>query len=443
MFAIKNVVHKMWRWVCSGKNAAIEPLRLAASEHGIVASDINRSALNVLSTLQQAGFHAYLVGGSVRDLLMQVAPKDFDIATNARPEQVKALFRNARLIGRRFRLVHVLFGREIIEVATFRRATKSRKGHFRTNQAGMVVRDNSYGRLQDDVMRRDFTVNALYYDAKTQEVVDYVGGVEDLKQGRFRSIGDSDVRYREDPVRILRAIRLMTKLGLHPDEDVAQHMPKLASCLTHISSSRLYEELLKMLYRGKALENVHILKKYQVLSQLLPVTAKLWQAKGELSPLSILALENTDARIRQGKSINPAFLLSVLLWETLLQHEQVFREQGLRAAMAFRMAMDAVLETQCQATSIPKRITSMMREIWRMQFPLQHHRKRQAMVLLGQKRFRAAYDFMLLRAESGEAVQESADWWTAFQQADDADREAMIAQLPDPPKKRRKPKKKS
>ena len=364
-------------------------------------------------------------------MLMGITPKDFDVATNARPEEVKKLFRHCRLIGKRFRLAHVVFGREIIEVATFRKSASKHKKQVRTNGNGMLVSDNSFGRLEDDVWRRDFTVNALYYDARDEVVIDYVEGVKDLVHAQFRIMGDPATRYREDPVRMLRAIRLISKLSIQPDSATAEPLPKMAHLLAEISTSRLFEELLKMLYRGKALENVKLMADFGILPYLLPVTAKAMQKNGGLSPLSQLALNNTDDRINRGLSINPAFLLSVLLWELLQEREQFFLQQKHRPLIAFRMAIDDVLSEQLLVTSIPKRITLMMKEIWRLQFPLASFRHKQAHVLVRQKRFRAAYDFMLLRAESGELLQEVADWWTHYQTLNDEERLAFVATLPE------------
>ncbi len=420
---------RLWQWLSGERTAIKEPSRLYAAEHGIVKSHISENALTVLSTLQQNGFHAYLVGGSVRDLLMGITPKDFDIATNARPEQVKKLFRHCRLIGKRFRLAHVVFGRDIIEVATFRKAASKAKHHFRKNGHGMLVSDNHYGRIQHDVLRRDFTVNALYYNALDEVVIDYVDGVNDLMHGRFRIMGNPEVRYREDPVRMLRAIRLMSKLNLQPESATEKAIPELASLLSEISSTRLFEELLKMLYGGQALANVKLMYRYNLLQYMLPFTSAIMSKHGKLSHLDQLGLENTDNRINRGMSINPAFLLSVLLWSSVKDREQGFRAQKHRPSTAFRMAADAVLSNQLRVTSIPKRITLMIMEIWRMQYPLETLRHQQAMTLVQHKRFRAAYDFLILRAESGENLKEIADWWTQYQNVDAFEREAMVLVL--------------
>ncbi len=414
-----------------------KPRIIPRAEHPISRNNISEAALKVLYRLKQAGYKSYLVGGGVRDLLLGREPKDFDIATDARPEQVRELFRNCRLIGRRFRLAHVHFGREIIEVATFR-AHHETEGD-RIIEDGLIVRDNVYGDIDTDVWRRDFTVNALYYNIADFSIVDYVGGVEDIKAGRIRFIGEPEARYREDPVRMLRAIRFAAKLGFSIDSKTESPIPKLTSLLNDIPPARLFEEVNKLFLGGCALQTFEQLRHYGLFGQLFPQIEKILKEEENHFPhmLVIRALENTDQRIAQGKPINPAFLYSVMLWEPMQKQLEHFRMNGASQFEAQRLAADTVISQQIARVAIPRRFTTVIREIWALQDRLQNRHGRRPYILLTHKRFRAAYDFLLLRAEVGGAPQELADWWTEFQIASEERRREMQASLPADKKKRR------
>ncbi len=419
-----------------------KPRILTRSEHNISRDNISEYALKVLYRLKQAGYKSFLVGGGVRDLLLGVEPKDFDIATDARPEQVRELFRNCRLIGRRFRLAHVHFGREIIEVATFR-AHHEADGD-RLIEDGMIMRDNIYGDLDDDVWRRDFTVNALYYNIADFSIVDYVDGVEDVKAGRIRFIGDPVDRYREDPVRMLRAIRFAAKLGFTIDADTEQPISELTHLLDDIPPARLFEEVNKLFLGGCALQTFEKLRHYGLYGQLFPQVEEILQQEENNFPhmFVIRALENTDKRIIEGKPINPAFLYSIMLWEPMQKQLEHFHSNGASLFEAQRLAADTVISRQIAKVAIPRRFTNVIREIWDLQKRLQNRHGKRPFALLHNKRFRAAYDFLLLRAEVGGASQELADWWTEFQEADGDRQYEMQASLPvDKSKRRRRPRK--
>lgn len=406
------------------------------TKHSLSPQKISSAALFVVKTLQEKGYKAYIVGGSIRDCLLGKEPKDFDVATNAKPEQVKKAFKRCRLIGRRFRLAHVLVKGDMIEVATFRGAKKSWSKRFHTNEKGVVLRDNQFGRMDEDAWRRDFSVNALYYDPIANTIVDYVGGLEAIEKKEVRVLGDIRTRLREDPVRILRALRIHSQFDLSLDRELSSSLTREASYLGDVASSRLYEELLKTLYRGLACKQLHALAHHDVLRYLIPDLASYWHEHDAFPPMVQEGLVNTDRRIKEGLSINPAFLLSVMLWRSVKVHQEDLADnKPPRVAMA--QAMDRALDDQCKATAIPKRIVAMMLEIWRMQYPLEHHRARSAKVLLGQKRFRAAYDFLLLRAHQDNHLQPIAEWWTQFQEQDQEGQANMMALLPQPKRRKR------
>ena len=417
------------------------PRIIPRAEHNISRNNISDAAVKVLYRLKQAGFRAYLVGGGVRDLLLGREPKDFDIATNALPEQVRELFRNCRLIGRRFRLAHVHFGREIIEVATFR-AHHDTDGD-REIADGMILRDNVYGEIDDDVWRRDFTVNALYYNIEDFSVVDYVGGVEDVKAGRLRLIGDPVERYREDPVRMLRAVRFAAKLGFTIDPATQKPITELGYLLDDIPPARLLEEVNKLFMGGCALQSFEHLRHYRLFEHLFPqVEAILQEQEGGFPHMLLIrALENTDSRINENKTVNPAFLFSVMLWEPMLSLKEHFRSNGASPFDAMMLAADTAISRQIAKVAIPRRLTTMIREIWDLQPRLENRRGKRPYALMANKRFRAAYDFMLLRAEVGNASQELANWWTEFQQADEEHRLEMQQRLPagKPARRKRRP----
>ncbi len=376
----------------------------------------------------------------MRDLLLGLEPKDFDVATNASPEQVRKAFRNCRLIGRRFRLAHVHFGREIIEVATFRSSEKGNENDQKVHEDGRLLRDNVFGNIEEDAWRRDFTVNALYYNIQDFSIVDYTSGMEDHKAGILRLIGDPVTRYREDPVRMLRAIRFAVKLGFTLDPECEKPIYELAPLLEGIPAARLYDEALKMFLTGKAVQTFEMLRHYGLFSALFPQSEQCLAVEENGFPRLFIAraLENSDNRIAEGKSVTPYFLLSAFLWEPvqLLAKEKI--NEGDNANFALQNAASDVLSKQVKALSIPKRVTQSMREVWLLQERFSKRIGARPFRLLEHPRFRAAYDFLLLRAETGGAEKELAEWWTKFQFANDAEQKKMAR----PPRKQKKRKKK-
>lgn len=419
--------------VDSSKIAELHPAPRIYSrdEHNISRRHISQAALKVLYRLDSAGYRACLVGGGVRDLLLGREPKDFDIATDAEPEQVRELFRSSRLIGRRFRLAHVRFGREIIEVATFRAPHHQDLDAAATTDEGRILRDNVYGSIDDDVWRRDFTINALYYDIHDFSVIDYVGGVEDLKKGVLRLIGEPELRYREDPVRMLRAVRFAAKLGFRIDDSAAAPFSELAELLTGISSARLFDEMVKLFHGGVAHQTFELLRHSGLFECLFPLTeqALSHQVGGYPNKLIALALANTDDRIAQGKSVTPAFLVAALLWDPYLSERDELEAKGMSHYEAGNLAADTVISQQVSRIAIPRRLTQTTREIWALQNRLDRRTPKRVRSLLGHPRFRAAYDFLGLRAEAGESLSELFDWWTEIQEANDTDFEAMLSAL--------------
>ena len=371
------------------------------------------------------------MGGCVRDLLLDREPKDFDIATNAQPEQVKSVFRNCRLIGRRFRLAHILYGREIIEVATFRGNSNQENKNQKIHEDGRLLRDNVYGSLEEDVWRRDFTINALYFNINTFSVIDYTGGMNAIQKGVLELIGDPETRYREDPVRMLRAIRFSAKLNfkLHPQTE--QPIQALAHLLAAIPNARLYDEALKLFLSGHALKTFEKLRQYGLFSWLFPQTEHCLKAETDSKSHGFLikALENSDKRVNAGKSITPYFLLSVFLWEAVKISCQAKLEAGESDYFALQYASYEVLKAQVKTTSIPRRVTQSMREVWVLQSRFEQRSVSKVYRLLNHPRFRAAYDFLVLRAETGSADRELAQWWTKFQTLDAKKQEQMLTQL--------------
>ena len=410
-------------------NITHQPTIIPRPEHSISRKEISEPAIKVLYRLKKAGYAAYLVGGGVRDLLLGKHPKDFDIATSASPEQVKALFSNCRLIGRRFRLAHVHFGREIIEVATFRGHHESGDEGEGVVENGMIMRDNVFGSLEEDAMRRDFTINALYYNIVDFSVVDYTTGLQDLKDRKLRLIGDPVVRFQEDPVRMLRAIRFAAKLDFQLDDTIKTQIIEHGELLANIPAARLFDEILKMFLSGYAKTAYQLLKEYQLLKYVFPLTMPLIQ-DNEYSDLFIsFALENTDKRIHEGKPVTPAFLFAALLWLPVQQKSALLQEQGMTSLQAMQVAGDQVTREQVKHVTIPKRFSFPMREIWINQLRLDMRRGKRAMRLLQQPRFRASYDFMLLRNQAGEALQELCDWWTQFQTEGEDEQRHMVNKL--------------
>lgn len=406
--------------------------RIPRPEHSISRADISSGALKVLYTLKKAGFEAYLVGGGVRDLLLGREPKDFDVVTDAEPEQIKRLFRSARLIGRRFRLAHVRFGREIIEVATFRGAVDNPDDGDHVSVNGRIVRDNVYGTtVEEDVWRRDFSVNCLYYDIRDFSVLDLTGGMADLEAGILRIIGDPVRRYREDPVRMLRAARFAAKLGFRLGKETAAAIPECAPMLAEIPPARLYEEVLKLFLGGAAAQSFEHLNHFDLFKYLFAESARCFE-EDPLSPAAQLVLQamtNTDKRIQEDKPVTPAFLFAALLWPAVQKDAKAHEDRGLTTMQAMDAAGMDVLARQVSQVSVPRRFSLAAREIWSLQSRLEQRRGKRAVQLLGRPRFRAAYDFLLLRAGAGEGeeVAEMADWWTKFQEMDDSGRNAALA----------------
>ena len=397
------------------------------AEHTISRKSISAGALRVLYRLHEAGYQAFLVGGAVRDLLLNGHPKDFDVATNATPEQVRALFRNCRLIGRRFRLAHVVFGREIVEVATFRGSSDDGSGD-RHSIDGRLVRDNVYGSLEEDAVRRDFTINALYYDIADFSVRDAVGGMADLERRVLRLIGDPELRYHEDPVRMLRAARIAAKLDFEIAPATAAPFRTLGPLLADAPPARLFDEALKLFMSGYGLASFRALERHGLLEQVFPATAQaLVGANAERFRRMIEeTLANTDARVRAEKPVTPAFLFAAMLWEPVHDLARTAIDQGTDAAVAWQRAADRVLREQARRVAIPRRFTITIEEIWALQSRFTQRTKKRALRLLEHPRFRAAYDFLLLRAEESPELAELGVWWT---QAQELDREALTERL--------------
>ena len=402
-------------------------------EHNISRAQISESALKVLYKLQKEGYSAYLVGGCVRDLLLGREPKDFDVVTNADPEQVRKVFRNCRLIGRRFRLAHVHFGREVIEVATFRGAGEEQNDKQVLNKEGRLLRDNVYGTIEEDVWRRDFTVNALYYNIKDFSVVDFVGGMADHKAAELKLIGDPDTRFREDPVRMLRAVRFAVKLGfkLHPECEKSMH--KVAELLSSIPSARLYDETLKLFMSGYALQTFEMLRHYGLFQVLFPATENCLSIEENGFPrlLLIKALENSDNRMAEGKTVTAYFLFAAFLWEPVQMRAKEKMAKGLIEFMAYQEAANEVIAMQVKSTALPRHITLAMREVWSLQPKFNACVGSKPSRLITHPRFRAGYDFLLLRAETGGADPELAQWWSKYQAANENEQRKMTQ----PPRK--------
>ncbi len=386
-----------------------EPRAIPREQHGVGREAISHGARRVCEGLQSEGYQAYVVGGAVRDLLLGLKPKDFDVATDAYPEEVHKLFRRSRLIGRRFKLVHVMFGDETVEVSTFRARTAAE-----TDEHGRVLRDNIYGTREDDAIRRDFTVNALYYDPASETLLDYHNGLRDLRRKSVRVIGDARARYREDPVRMLRAARFAAKLGFTLDERTRKPISEMAHLLENVPPSRVYEEMQKLLLSGHAATSLRQLRSEGLHRGLLPLLDVMFeQPMGER--FVTLALEQTDSRVRSGKSVSPAFLSIPALYQ----------------------AMDAVLDIQTDKLAIPRRFTAVMKEIWALQPRFEQRSGRRPFALMTHERFRAGFDFLVLRCASGEAPEELSRWWQKFQDAGEDERQSMLL-APQPDERRRR-----
>jgi len=406
----------------SGRGSAGGVRIYRGSELGIRREQISQAAIRTCDTLQRGGYKAFVVGGGVRDSLLGLQPKDFDVATDATPEDVQALFRRARIIGRRFKIVHVMFGRETIETSTFRALQTDAE----TDEHGRVLRDNVFGTQHEDALRRDFTVNALYYDPIADQVLDYLGGVADLKARVLRMIGDPATRYREDPVRMLRTVRFAAKLQFDVDPATLAPIRSLADLLENVPSARLFDEMLKLLESGHALACLRKLRDEGLHHGVLPMLdVILEQPHG--ARFVELALSQTDARVREGKSVSPGFLFATLLWQRVADRWQARKAAGEHSIPSLMEAMDAVLDEQAAKLAIQRRHIGDMREIWGLQ-PRFERTGRSAVRVLEHLRFRAGYDFMLLRVQAGELPEELGQWWTDFVESDASGRETLLTQ---------------
>jgi poly(A) polymerase len=381
-----------------------------------------------------------LVGGGVRDLLLGGHPKDFDVATDARPEQIRELFRSSRIIGRRFKIVHVRFGSETIEVTTFRGSHSPADDadpddspspqHALRSDSGMLLRDNVYGTLEEDAIRRDFTINALYYTTENFAVYDYANGMRDIEQRLIRIIGDPETRYREDPVRMLRAVRFAAKLDFTIEEATARPLRELAHLLANVSAARMFDEVLKLLMGGYGEATFRLMQQYGLVASLFPATAAAIDSGYPLGEELILrALHNTDKRIADGKPVTPAFIYAALLWPALDQEMAAISAQGVPESLAIQQAIQITIERQQRHTGIPRRFSQPMREIWELQWRLPRREPRRIQNLLEHPRLRAAYDFLLMREQAGEALGELGAWWTEFLSADEEQQAHLLRQL--------------
>jgi len=404
---------------------------LPADQYGIDIDDISENALQVVQTLQDAGYEAYLVGGCVRDLILGIKPKDFDVSTNATPEQIKGLFKNSRIVGRRFKLAHIRFGYEVIEVATFRADATDRESvsshEMSQGDQGQLIRDNVYGSIEEDVVRRDFTANALYLDPAKQTIIDFMDGAADIEKKVLRSIGDPTQRFREDPVRMLRIVRFAAKLDFSMEPEALQMIDEEAKLLGHVSPARLFEEVLKLFHGGAAHDTFKMLIKHGLFKYLFPFTEQCLVEGEEGMPER--ALKNTDKRIHQGKPVIPAFLFACMMWDPVRADAQVLMSDGTPEPQAWRIAMSDALRDQSQYVAVPKRLAEIILDIWNIHFRLIKRNPRMVKACLNNRRFRAAYDFLLLRANLYEVDQDVADWWTRIQEVDSEDKEDMIIEL--------------
>lgn len=437
------MIRKFLRHIFNRDKLASDPIAklhiIPRYKHGITRDQINPCALKITTCLQQAGYSAFVVGGATRDLLLGLKPKDYDIATDATPEAVRTLFRRSRIIGRRFRLVHVMCGSETVEVSTFRGHSSSETSDEisaikHMDKHGRLLHDNIFGSQEEDAVRRDFTINALFYNPDNEEILDFLGGYRDIKAKTLRIIGSPIQRYREDPVRMLRAVRLAAKLDMQIESATAAPIGDLAPLLQNLPPARLFDEMLKLLFSGHALACVVDLRARGLHHGLLPMLdVILEQPLGER--FITIALKDTDERIKQEKPVSPGFLFASLLWHEVLaawKRNQVMGEKPLPAL--FR-AMDEILAIQHKNLAIPRRYDAVIKEIWAMQPRFEAQTGRKPFHLLSHPRFRAAYDFMLLRCESGELDRNIGQWWNTFQNSDTEKRESMLLKGA-PPKKR-------
>lgn len=409
---------------------------ITRDQHGVSRSAISANALKVLYRLKEAGHAAYLVGGGVRDILLERKPKDFDVATSAHPEVVRNIFRNSRIIGRRFRLVHVFFGEEVIEVSTFRaNVTEDTRDNLTETEihaeTGMIRRDNTYGTIEEDAWRRDFTVNALYYSIADFSVVDYMQGMHDLKQKLIRVIGDPRQRYHEDPVRLLRAIRFAAKLNFQLETKTEAELKALPQLLKHVPTSRLFDECLKLFFEGNAVVTYQKLVHYHYLRTLFPELVHVMHANRNAIHEKLIrrALEATDTRFKAGESVNPGFLFAVFLWPVLQLHLSQMKNKKNKFFMRLHQFIHDIIKTQTDSMMIPKRLQFTMQAIWVLQFQLTKRRPNRITTIFNHRYFRAAFDFMELRVQCGEIPSDDLDWWREFQLLDADGQQKMIEKL--------------
>jgi poly(A) polymerase len=383
---------------------------------------ISVHAIKTIQVLEENGFEAYLVGGAVRDLLFGIKPKDFDVVTNATPDQIHHLFKRSRLIGRRFKLVHVIYGREVIEVSTYR----SQQKEIPQADGSIVKDDNHYGTIEEDAVRRDFTINAMFYSPSNQKLVDFHDGLEDLNRGIIRIIGNAEKRYQEDPIRILRAFRVCAKLNMALNETSRAPIKKLVPLLHDIPHSRLFDEVIKFFLTGHALNSYRVMQDENIYSQFF------LSPESELKDIDLFisnGLKNTDLRINQDKSCNPSFLFSFLLWHQVDVLWDRYKLELKHSIAGLNQAIDEVIEKQIKLFPIHKRFTITMKEIWRLQPRFENQSPKKIYRLLLHPRFRAAYDFMLLRCESNQLEKNIGIWWTTFIDADHHEKSLMVKQL--------------
>ena len=399
-------------------------------QHNLSRRNVNPYALKVLYRLREGGFKAYLVGGSVRDLLLNLSPKDFDVATDAHPEEIKKLFSNSRLIGRRFRIAHVFFGKEIIEVTTFRgAAVHSDENNNHANEHGILLMDNHFGSIEEDALRRDFTVNALYYNIEDFSVVDYAKGIEDLHQRVIRLIGTPEVRFREDPIRMLRAVRLAAKLNFELEASIKKYLPELVYLLDFVPKARLFDEIVKIIKSGSAVKTFELMLTYNLLKQIMPSVVELWVYDSGAEALAKQALLNTDQRIKEEKTINPGFMLAVLYWPLMLAQQKKIQRQKISKRAAVEIAINNGIALIVRELSIPRRLIETIRHIWYLQFRFSAPRTKRFIELLTWPKFRAAYDFLLLRAEIDPSLKSLATWWTEFYLAENHEKQIELLSL--------------
>jgi poly(A) polymerase len=411
------------------KHATIVP----RGQHTISRKRIDSHALKVLYRLNQGGYDAFLVGGCVRDLLLDHTPKDFDIATNATPEDVRKLFRNCRLIGRRFRLAHVHFGQKIIEVATFRAGGNKNTEDSRQTRGGMILRDNTYGNIEEDAFRRDFTINALYYNIRDFTLVDFVDGMSDIKSAHIRIIGDPEKRYREDPVRMIRAIRFAAKLGMTISDETATPIKALGELIYQTPPSRLFDEIIKLFHTGHATNVIPLLDQFGLLQVLFPETHEAVSADNRLYAMLLQACRDTDKRVAMDKPISIGFLYAILLWPAIEMRWQEYFDNQIPEMHALYQACRDVLQHQTDIINISKRFMHQIHDIWHLQYRLMRQNPSSVFRCLANTRFRAAFDLLCLRAKVNPALKPLAKWWTTFQTLDDDGMQDALTQMPKTP----------